>query len=143
MGELDGNQTQRSEKTENDKDEVLAFIVSLANKGAISLGITLCVGGTMVTGQLIGGKEFFEGIANSYGNVSDFFRGLGEGGAEGYKDTSQEQLDNVENIAFIHLGNARVVSSGISIPSFEQPGIFWRGRLSSVDGFFFGQMGKV
>src|SRR5450755_3147485 len=45
-------------------DFVLQAIVDLTNETGIEMGITLCVGGIVVSGQLISGKTYFEEIAN-------------------------------------------------------------------------------
>lgn len=48
-------------------DCVLQDMVNLANSlDAFSLGLTLHVGGGIVTGHLIGGREYFEKMAASF-----------------------------------------------------------------------------
>src|SRR5690242_11263003 len=49
--------------TEAPMDWFLAELVRRANEGGLSIGVTLCVGGTLVSGSLIGGRAYFESIA--------------------------------------------------------------------------------
>jgi len=135
-------------------DFLLQAIVDLANTTGIEMGITLCVGGMVVSGVLISGKTYFEEIANdtlqSSGpadqaevrqGLSDY---LGNLGKLIYGQTvNEEQAGNKGDQImkrlprYIHLRNAKVFhNSGQPMP--ENRGLWWRGRLSAVDGFSFG-----
>src|SRR5882757_9959293 len=129
-------------------DWLLAWIVSLAERG-IEIGITLSVGGQLVSGTLIGGRKYFEGLAAAM--RSSTFAGMGEGaddlkkslseGFSGWKDIYPESddipSDHVPQPAFIHLAGARMVLSDKPVNS---TGFLWRAKLSSVDGFTIGTM---
>lgn len=128
-------------------DILLGVLVEAANKSGGSLGITLLVHGAMVTGVLIGGEEFFEGVA---GQLEDALHENGEESSDGglaavfreqgttlYGDP--EALDDT-TVAYIHLRDAQVYQSTLS--AIPTPGTWWRGWLSSVDGWILGVLGR-
>ena len=131
-------------------DPDLATLVRIANTGGMSLGVTLLVGGATVSGLLVGSAEFFDGLA-AYMEA----RG-GDGGAVLAKLYRQQATDFREAIGtdfekafsapyvatFIHLQDARVFApGGRYLPTDE--GLFWRGRLDSIDGWSIGNLGTT
>jgi len=56
---------------------------------------------------------------------------------------AREETDNgdesLEPVRFIHLMNARTLAPGGS-PIPANRGVWWRGRLDSVDGWCFGEL---
>jgi hypothetical protein len=137
-------------------DFVLQAIVALTNNTAIELGITLCVGGIVVSGQLTSGKRYFEGIASEALQasgpadqavvrqaISDYLGNFGKviyGRAESEEQLGIEGDEAIKRVpGFIHLRDARFFhNSGQPMPANR--GIWWRGRLSAVDGFSLGAM---
>jgi hypothetical protein len=137
-------------------DFFLQAIVGLANSSGIEIGITLCVGGAVVSGQLISGKAFFKEIAN------EMLQASGPAGFESVKQSLSEFIGNIgrsiyestENVeesgqevdrsmkpppGYIHLRDAKFFhNSGQPMPGNR--GIRWRGRLSAVDGFSLGAL---
>ena len=131
-------------------DFFLALLIENANVYGISTGITLCVGGLIVSGELISTEEYFR----AFGEQTDVAvsTSLGEEpsgkyaepyvlGAEAAKRAWDEKRANPDAAMpvanFICLQNVRLFNpSGDSIPN--QDGIYWRGRLSAVDGFTLG-----
>lgn len=126
----------------DDKDWFLQNLVDWANQHNFSFGITLNVGGFLVSGSLIGGKEYFDGF--------------GEDFVSAYED--QELAEKIKNIiakngelytisdekdvpppTYIHLKDARCFNTnGNPIPGNR--GVWWRGRISEVDGFSIGSL---
>lgn len=128
-------------------DWFLAELVRRANEGGISVGVTLCVGGTLVSGSLIGGRAYFERIAESAAVAA---RDAGEAAraraflrspAALYGAASEGAADpDDEPLAYIHLAGARFfTASGRPMPGKD--GLLWRGRLGAVDGFVLGVLG--
>jgi hypothetical protein len=123
-------------------------LVRRANTGGLSLGLTLCVGGVLVSGALIGGREYFEGFADDVatavadptiaGKVREFFRSP----AAMYRQEegrAGEAIDPemAEPLSYIHLKRPRfLTANGKPIPG--KNGNYWRGKLSAVDGFVLG-----
>lgn len=135
--------TQKSEQPE--VDWYLESLVHIVTAAKVSMGVTLSVGGTVVTGQLISGKEYLE---LSAGQVSEVFKSLGvsEEAAreikEGFSKPAQslyreETSAQPSGYGYIHLKNARIVA-GTS--SHALGGSLWRSRLSAVDGFSLGEL---
>ena len=138
----------RLPRAEGHVDWFLAELVRRANEGGLSLGLTLCVGGGLVSGALIGGREYFEGFAGDVASsvadatvahkVREFFRSPAalyqpdEGLPDGAKASSL-----ADPLSYIHLKAARFFTpSGAPIPG--SCGGYWRGKLSAVDGFVLG-----
>lgn len=129
-------------------DLVLQELVRIFNSGDSDegSGITLSVGGILVSGYLIGGAKYIEHFIS---HVS----------GEGTQDTERTQkvagyLEPLREFyrppqdhsevdpawqypVYIHLKNARFFHPGGPAIPTNKP-IWWRGRLSSVDGFSFG-----
>ncbi|MFL1806044.1 gas vesicle accessory protein GvpU [Plesiomonas shigelloides] len=124
----------------DDKDWFLQSLVNMANGGVLSFGITLNVGGFLVSGELIGGKAYFEGFG------SDFASGLSDSSIADQVKASFAQHgeiyssnENPSPPAYIHLKDARFFNSnGNPIPGNR--GVWWRGRISEVDGFSLGSL---
>lgn len=122
----------------DDKDWFLQSLISMVNAGGISFGVTLNVGGFLVSGTLIGGKEYFEGFGEEFesglkgldsaGNIKAAFAKNGE------IYTSEEDSPPP---SYVHIKGARFFNTnGDPIPGNK--GVWWRGRVSEVDGFFLG-----
>jgi len=124
-------------------DGVLRHLVMLADRYGFSVGITLTVGGTIVTGNIIAAKDFFRELekqtrAASLDSSQKEF-------AEVYADGFQQIADlvavpddaptHIPN--FIHLRNARWMIGRELVP---ESGSFWRGKIASIDGFTFGSL---
>ncbi len=141
--------------SEEQSDWWLAELVDLVNRTPLSFGITINVSGVLVSGLLVGGKEYFEGASRT---VSEAFPAEGElqelvrrllampaslYGAPHENEIPQEgpAEENQERPlpGFIHLKNARFWTPARPVPFSQQRGIWWRGRLQAVDGFIFGE----
>lgn len=130
----------------DDKDWFLQTLINMVKGGGFTFGITLNVGGFLVSGNLIGGKDYFE----SFG--TDFAEGLAsEGTADkikesfasiGYPNISDKDENKVSSPGFIHLKDAKFFNTnGNPIP--ENKGVLWRGRISEVSGFSLGLLSKT
>jgi hypothetical protein len=118
------------------------------------MGITLSVGGLVVSGLLISGKKYFEEMANELRqspgpadqagvrqSLSDYY---GNFGTLIYKQSEDEEQADTQGATmkrlpvFIHLSGAKFFhNSGQPMPSNR--GLRWRGRISAVDGFSLGE----
>jgi hypothetical protein len=128
----------------------LALLVRFANETAFSFPITLSVSGMLVSGVLVGGKEYFEGIAETISkgvpdeedraSLRDLFGAPATIYDESSDDNPPAEDDKPEPPppGFIHLKDARLWSPDRS-PLSRQRGIWWRGRIAAIDGFFFGE----
>lgn len=122
-------------------DYLLQHLVLCANDG-MSMGITLCVNGAVVTGTLIGGDHYFalmkEAVAGANGNFdSDVREGFGEM-FDRYAKIYAEPPANPPLPMFVHVKDAKIFVPGQ--PPMPTSGMLWRGRLSAVSGFTLGSM---
>ena len=130
-------------KNSAEKDWFLQNLVSLTNN-KISFGVTLTVSGTLISGTLIGGKEYFKLFGESFASgMKD------EKSAENVKATYAEygktydkDSKDIPAPSFIHLKGAKFYAvGGEPIPSDQ--GVLWRGRISEVSGFSLGAFSAV
>ena len=129
-------------------DWLLATYVHVANSGSVSFGITLNVSGSIVSGTLIGWREYMTGVVDKEWASAQFKDketkdGFLEAMSEPRRLLEADQLGeddgDAARVGFIHLRNTHIHSpDGGVIPS--NSGSYWRGRLSSVDGFVIGAL---
>jgi hypothetical protein len=122
-------------------DWYLQHLVTMANTQGVEMGITVILGGTVVTGQLISGKTYFE----SFGALFAGAWNADEDGKRAIQDEMSKPAEmygpdkhDAAGPSFIHLKNATVrTPSG----SLTNQGVLWRGRLTEVSGFMLGSIG--
>ncbi|RQZ14056.1 gas vesicle protein [Burkholderia sp. Bp9031] len=119
-------------------DWTLKFLVDLANNHGVEMGVILTIGGSVVTGTLIGGKKYFEELADKVGNA---WPGSAEVKEEMRKVFAQPaslyENGGPPSASYIHLKDAKFVQPTAVFPAH---GILWRGRLSEVSGFSIGSL---
>lgn len=125
----------------DDKDWFLQDLVKIVNSGGFSFGITLNVGGLLVSGQLVGGKEYFEGFGSDFAGVfsdSETAKVVQESFAKRGEIYSSDK-ETLFPLTYIHVKEARFFNnSGKPIPGNR--GVWWRGKLSQVNGFSLGSL---
>ena len=130
-------------------DCFLQSLVSIVNDESASIPITLSVGGLLISGDMIGGKTYFDEFARQF---KDGFRNVSSETAstieEAFKrlgdvyDPIQKESQGSDPIPKphrVHLRDAQIYQSGAS-PAPSEKGVLWRGRLESVDGFSLGRV---
>lgn len=134
--------TKEPEQMTTDDAIVLLFL-SLVEEDGIEVPITLNINGVVISGLLIGASAYYEGITESSkllhdGTMSKIIYKKFEDLKEAYfkqKQENKEQEDQENSPSFIHLKNAVYFNTdGQSIPTSNT---WWRGRISSLDGFSF------
>jgi hypothetical protein len=119
-------------------DWLLQFLVKFVVTTPVEIGITLSIGGNLVTGQLISHDAYFEQLAD------DMAAPLGKiekSAEESMKNiilsfSPRESADDTTAFHFIHLKDCKTYSSDQSAICAE--GVLWRGKIASVDGFTIG-----
>lgn len=139
--EMLGEEVQYVERN----DWFLQHLVSTVNKSRGIMGITLMCEGAIVTGNLIGGKKYFEIFASDFSSAShpDDQEGIKMAFNNLAEKLYPEVDENVEDASppqYIHLENARIVSPNGDIPSSK--GTLWRGKISAVSGFILGVLSR-
>ncbi len=130
---------------DKDIDWFLRLLVQTVNGTETFYTITLNVGGLLVSGELIGGHKYFEGISEELKKAGLDIEGVGlikSLGDRYIKEREQEQDSESKTFmppVCIHLRNARIFHpAGTPIPTSSS--IWWRGRLNAVDGFSLGAL---
>jgi hypothetical protein len=111
-----------------------------ALEGVLRFGVTLNVGGVIVTGLMCSYPEWAEAIAASMGDASDVFRSF-----LGIGDDSEDPAETKEIAPWdrraIHLIEAKQSHGSSLVPT--NAGIPWRGRLRDVNGWSMGTLARA
>ncbi|MFZ3213131.1 MAG: gas vesicle accessory protein GvpU [Terriglobales bacterium] len=134
------------------RDLILQFIVGMASQTGVETPITLTVKGVYVSGYIVSGARFFDGVTEEMSKGSfasqevkkftlDFFKNFAEAfrQPEATKDNAETD-PRLYRPDFIHLRAARFFAPGTVHMAIPSNGAWWRGRLDSVDGFFLGSL---
>lgn len=131
----------------DDKDWFLQMLVGLANDG-MGVSLTLNVGGLLVTGNLVSGKEYFLEFGKIFAKSIDPEDGQNARDIrESYKTMAEDIYDQKDGEkpsppSYLHMKNAKYFSiSGDSLPSNDDVSL-WRGKVSEVGGFSLGSFSK-
>ncbi|MDD1966963.1 gas vesicle protein [Pseudomonas putida] len=129
--EWDGRQT----------DWLLQWLVGFLNDTNLRIGITLTIGGSVITGTLIPHKAYFERLADDF---SAPFTSQNAETAEALRTRilafeAPDEADTPSSPAqYLHLQNARVHHGGNQL--FPDTGTYWRGKIAAVEGFVLGEL---
>ncbi|WP_271973270.1 hypothetical protein [Falsirhodobacter sp. 20TX0035] len=115
----------------------LRDLVRLANDG-LGLSVTLCVDGSVVTGILMAGADYFDHLSRTYAAASREEDDLADNLRKLMDVYKAVYVDGKAPVSrgrpqYIHLKAARYL--GVVSPRTD---LVWRGRLSSVSGFSLG-----
>lgn len=124
-------------------DLVLMVLVKAVNSGETSnLGISLLVGGSWLTGSMIGGRMWFDQLgqlvdAQTAGDGGRLFQVIGETAYPSESETAAAGRSPVDaEPGFVHLRAARLLTgTAVRVPD---PGGLVRVKLSSVDAWLVG-----
>ena len=121
-------------------DSFLEALVRTCNDFDFSLGITLNVGGLIISGMMVSEKGFFIGAGDMFANGDD---DLGAMFSEMLKQHGEEiQSKNIDfnlySPTYIHLKDAKFYLAGTK--TIPENGVWWRGKLASVDGYSLGNI---
>ncbi|MEU6135855.1 hypothetical protein [Nocardioides sp. NPDC047086] len=117
-------------------DDVLRILVSIANKHALNMGITLNLGGSLVSGTLVSLKTYSGGVADSI-RAANGHEDVNAALARLFEDLGGDAEDETEPPPprHIHLRDARLIAPNGGLgPSSP----WWRGRISAVSGWTMG-----
>ncbi|RKE49988.1 gas vesicle accessory protein GvpU [Sphingomonas sp. PP-CC-1A-547] len=127
-------------------DWFLRSIIETYTNDGVEIGLTLTVGGSVVSGLLISGKTYFKELkrflTESSGQAGDLFATMaddfGELGPYIYDKPSDAADDwKPKPTGFVHLKDARFHAPG-QRPMPTKTSFLWRGKLEAIDGFFIG-----
>ena len=126
-------------------DNVLEELVRLADAYDLQVGITVYIGGTLISGLLVSGRHFFEGSAlrltqakgpqQTKARLAKFFKKQMKQTYPSSGEAAPEKTDGKAPVGYIHLKNARPFDAE---GPYLREGVWWRGRIDRIDGFNFG-----
>ncbi len=116
-----------------DGDWLFIDLVAAVNSASkTNLPIIVSLAGTIIAGDLVSGKRYFEEIGKRFTGLEDKFNETGE-------QLYGEAADKNRRPEYFHLENARIFAPG-QPPIPANKGVWWRGRIRSVDVFSLGQL---
>ena len=111
------------EQTQQIDDPFLALMLSIGIITVNYVHITLTINGVIVSGYVTGAKQYGEYLLNNLMT------------GEGKLGVNPDVVDR-SNKTHIHLRDARLYpTSGGPIPPLDQPGMYWKGKLSAVESY--------
>jgi hypothetical protein len=137
---------EQPETPAESQDWLLTVLVRMANNIGLGFGVTLCVGGVLVSGTLVSGRQWTDALiaemrTRGHGNAAEALAGNLEGLLrEQYPEPQLDREDEFPHTAvgYIHLTDAHYISGTNQVPS--DLSVAWRGRLSEVDGWSLGAL---
>ena len=126
-------------------DAVLRTLIRTIDRlpNGSSIGITLTLGGAVVTGQMIGQADYVELLSNAVASATAD-AGLASEVAKGLASTASdlgERDARIDAVRHVHMRDVRFhLSSGLPKAHLTLP--LWRGRLSEVSGFALGEFSQ-
>ena len=143
--------TQRSEANMNldsTQDWFLEFLIHTTGESGISpFGVTLNVGGLLISGKVISAQHYFKCLAQ---DIADNLRKAGATQDSidfaiesftklGVPQKEQNDGENAPRPLFIHLTEAKFFFPG-NMPIPNNQSILWRGMIRNVDGIIMGTL---
>ena len=106
------------------------------------MDLTFLVSGLVVSGTVIGGREYFDVLADQLvgkwqegedkDRVGAFYRDHGNVYGNWEEDGAEIILPS-----YVHMKNAKIFNPGTA-PTPSNEGVLWRGKLASIDAYWFG-----
>jgi hypothetical protein len=122
-------------------DPLLPLLIDIAEESEVTEGvpkfnrpITLTIGGILVSGFIVSRKEFLMSDDLIFRRVWERFLAPEVAAPPPLEDGKDEPQK------FIHLRDTKFFTPDHR-PIPTDHGVYWRGRLSAVDGFFLGGLG--
>lgn len=124
-------------------DAVLLMLLTLVEEDGIEVEVSLTVGGVVISGILIGASTYYEGVTESLKLLQDTtmskflskkFSSLKDAYAKQKQEDSEKDAQTFSP-SFIHLKQAVYLPA--KAESKHMTNTWWRGKISSVDGFSF------
>lgn len=122
-------------------DWLLQWLIDFVGKTNTSIGVTLSIGGSLVAGELISHKAYFEQLSVDF---SGAFAKFEEVDTEMVKkmimglNAPISDGDEPPKPQFLHLKGAKTFTS-VGGP-IAAHGTLWRGKVTAVDGFTLGNL---
>lgn len=140
----------------SEPDWFLQFLINQTNIFGLETGITLYVGGLVISGITISGKNYFDKFAENYKSgfnkdwesLAEIIEGRIREESENYplfwtqidsENPSKEiKTTPLKDVAYIHLRDVVILNQNGN--KMVMANTMWRGRLESIDGFSLGNL---
>ena len=128
----------------SDNDGLLEFLITKVEETGIGAGITLCVNGSIITGNLIKSRIYYDKMIEMYDFEDSQLTAKNPEELDKWNKYHTEYVgfinelkkqENLQNLKYIYLEHVTFRNANSNIPI---QAIVWRGKLSSVDGFSIG-----
>jgi hypothetical protein len=133
-------------------DRALQLLLLSAEREDPHVGLTVTVGGTVVTGTLVGTLSYCRAFADQFASavggtemddrLADSFHDLVEDAvsrAHGDRRFPPDAVAYEQSVAFLHLLDARYVTASGLLPHGRH-GVLWRGAVCDVTGWSLGAL---
>lgn len=121
------------------EDYLLQDFVLLAEQG-VEIGISLLLGGTMVSGVIVSGKRYFEAMRENMVSASpDELKSVFQTYFDDYSALYTKPVEDRKPATFIHMRDVRYWTAGGR--ATDTSGVWWRGRIDQIAGFHVGTPG--
>ncbi len=148
----DGGERIPRQRRERRSDRALNLLLLAAERG-VRIGMTVSVGGVIVTGTLVGALAYCRALADQFASVTggtdmdetlaDSFRDLVDDVSRvssGDRRNPPDPVSYEHSMSFIHLANARYVSGSAGLLPHGRKGVLWRCPVSDVSGWSLGDL---
>jgi hypothetical protein len=119
------------------QDWLLQKIVSTANETGAEIGITMIVGGAVISGSAISGKQYFDEFGKFFANSDVFTAAQRKDMEDTYREFGEKRYTSLPaaEVRYVHLKNVLILheKEPLRLPLF-------RIRLSKVEGFTVGSI---
>ncbi len=129
----------------SDNDALLEFLITKVEETGIGAGITICMNGSVITGNLTKSKIYYDKMIEMYDFDDSQLTAKNPEEIDKWNEYHTEyvsfinelkkQEKNQQNLKYIYLENVTFRNVNSSTPT---QAIVWRGKLSAVDGFSVG-----
>jgi hypothetical protein len=128
-------------------DEILEHFVQRVEETGVGKSLTLCVNGLIVVGNIISSKNYYDKMSALYDKLQIVTKDqsqieLTDKEIEHYKQFMDElkskHTEKQTSDRYLHLDEVEIYPSDVLSTPFL--GNVWRGKLSSIDGFFLGRI---
>lgn len=118
-------------------DPHLQLLVSICTNYENEIHVTLTVGGIIISGSISSGAKYMKHLGDSLSG-GDSESPLSKVYERQSQSFNEEQIE-IGKFHYIHLKDAKFfATNGKSIPSSD--GVWWRGKISDVQGFSLGKI---
>ncbi|HDL7084417.1 TPA: gas vesicle protein [Yersinia enterocolitica] len=123
--------------TRKTKDQDLMYLVRMANFG-VGVGVTLFSKGTIITGTLMSGKEYYETVASKLSEVGEFGAVLAEYYTHKAKElyTPSDDADKEMPLNFLHLKESSFFKGDGGLLKMQNSVL--RIKIEEIDGHYIG-----